>query len=558
MTIEEYIRTVSIDHRKKYAQFFTPERISDFMASWLLDGNSGTENILEPAFGLGIFSKSLYKFNKQIKITGYEIDHTVGEYAKKGLKGTNIDVKLLLRDYLTASWTDKFDGIICNPPYLKFYDYDNATLVPMENGKLNIHLNGFTNLYTLFLLKSIYQLKEDGRLAYIIPSEFLNSDYGVEVKRELLHSGVLKHIIIVDFTQNAFNDAITTACIILCQKGTNSESVRFSYVSDISHLKSSLNNYKAIPSCQLNPEVKWKQYYEETHASKYNHLVPFSTFAKVSRGIATGDNKYFTFNYSKIDAFQIPENCFLRCICHAANVQNRIFTNDDFQKLANHDKTVFLFNGCANENEQHVKSYIKFGEDKEVNKKYLTASRNPWYALEKRLPSPIWVSVFNRNGLRFVRNKAGAYNLTTFHCVYNTGVIDTDILFAYLITDVAKEIFLDNARQYGNGLVKFEPNDLNKGNAVDLRLLTTEEKNFICKASTNLQYYGSIASQTTLLLNDFFKSKYSDLPIDLHYFKNCLNNIATNKVRCDKIEIKTQRTRQLSLIDTINKYKEGD
>ena len=115
-----------------------------------------------------------------------------------------------------------------------------------------------------------------------------------------------------------------------------------------------------------------------------------------------------------------------------------------------------------------------------VNKKYLTASRNPWYALEKRPPAPIWVSVFNRKGLRFIRNYANVSNLTTFHCVYPQknlfSDVSIDLLFAYLLTDTARKIFEDNSREFGNGLKKFEPNDLNKGLMIDLEEMRNEHK----------------------------------------------------------------------------------
>lgn len=48
MTEREYIQRIPIEHRKKYAQFFTPEPISDFMATWVLDGKEGKVNVLEP------------------------------------------------------------------------------------------------------------------------------------------------------------------------------------------------------------------------------------------------------------------------------------------------------------------------------------------------------------------------------------------------------------------------------------------------------------------------------------------------------------------------------
>lgn len=552
---KEYIKKISIDHRKKFAQFFTPEQISDFMASWVVGGKKGRLDILEPAFGLGVFSRSLYKLNPQIRVVGYDIDKTIYEFACQNFENPEYNVCVNNENYITASWEDKYDGIICNPPYLKFHDYDNTTLIPIVNNKLRTRLNGFTNIYTLFLLKSIYQMKEESRMAYIIPSEFLNSDYGVEVKRALIQSGVLKHVIIVNFTQCAFDDALTTACILLCENDANSDDIHFSNISNVKELHSSLTEYKTYASHQLNPEIKWKQYYEDNKSSQYNKLVPFSTFAKVSRGIATGANDYFTFKASKIDSYNIPESTFRRCICHAADVKNQIFTEGDFESLVNGDKTVFLFNGRTNENEPHVKKYIRFGEDIGVDKKYLTASRNPWYLLENRPPSPIWVSVFNRNGLRFVRNKAKVYNLTTFHCVYNKGVIDTDILFAYLVTNVAKEIFLDNSRQYGNGLVKFEPNDLNKGNVVDLRELTTEEKTFVIKASDALHHYDSLNAQTISVLDDFFRAKYTSGVTNLTSYFDRLERIDTNMVFTREMKVKNVRIKQLNFLDLFDQYE---
>ena len=412
-------------------------------------------------------------------------------------------------DYFACDWNTKYDAIVCNPPYLKFHDYDNATYIPDVNSHLGTRLNGFTNLYTLFLLKSIAQLQEGGRLAYIIPSEFLNSDYGVEVKRALIESNTLQHIIVVDFTECAFDDALTTACILLCERMTGSASVRFSLVNNIAGLNNCFSEYVEYNTSELDANIKWKSYYEEGNSCKYNHLVPFSKFAKVSRGIATGANDFFTFKPSKADDYDIPEECLMPCICKAVDAPQTFFTQNEFAKLINEDKSVYLFNGSTAPDNKSVLRYIHLGEKSEINKRYLTASRSPWYAIENRPPAPIWVSVFSRSGLRFIRNEANIYNLTTFHCVYplNTEV-DIEVLFAYLITDVAKDIFLDNSRQYGNGLIKFEPNDLNKGMVVDLTLLSTEESSFVKDVYAFIKetLNEKVGKQ---LLNDFFLLKYT-------------------------------------------------
>lgn len=59
MTEKEYVGVVGLEHRKRFAQFFTPEAIADFMARWVLDGRKKAD-VLEPAFGLGAFSRSLF------------------------------------------------------------------------------------------------------------------------------------------------------------------------------------------------------------------------------------------------------------------------------------------------------------------------------------------------------------------------------------------------------------------------------------------------------------------------------------------------------------------
>ena len=553
MTLEQrYISSVSLTHRKQYGQFFTPERIAAFMCQWVVQGKQ-KRHALEPAYGLGVFSRMLARLG-DISVDAYELDHCIFASA---VAARPSGVNLSNGDYFSSDWNCKYDAIVCNPPYLKFHDYDNSKYIADVNSHLGIKLNGFTNMYTLFLLKSVAQLDDGGRLAYIVPSEFLNSDYGVEVKRALIQSHTLRHIIVVDFTACAFDEALTTACIVLCERGDSAtHHVRFSLVKEMDQLGSSLDNYVEYKADELDATIKWKAYYEESNGRKYSPLVPFSTFAKVTRGIATGDNRYFTFKSSKIDEYGIPENCFHRCICHATDVQNPIFTDHDFEVIAQKDRAVYLFNASANPDERHVKNYISIGEDNGVNTRYLTACRNPWYALERREPSPIWVSVFSRSGLRFIRNKAGVYNLTTFHCVYNVSSIDTDILFAYLVTDIAKEIFLDNSRQYGNGLIKFEPNDLNKGMVVDLRLLSVDEQHFISKAFEKLQYNGSAYDDAVKILNDFFREKYTVGKIELSDFQSRLNSIAKQEPQ-NTATIRSKRIRQGNLLDLYDIYAQS-
>lgn len=159
---------------------------------------------------------------------------------------------------------------------------------------------------------------------------------------------------------------------------------------------------------------------------------------------------------------------------------NPFFTSENFERLKKENANIYLFDAGKKVTDENLLHYIGIGLKTGIHQKYLTSKRNPWYLIENRPPAPIWVGVFNRNGIKFVRNEAGISNLTTFHCIYPLNNlfnnIETDLLFAYLLTDIAKQIFNDNRREYGDGLKKFEPNDLNNALMLDLSILDNQFK----------------------------------------------------------------------------------
>ncbi len=486
MNIEKnYTKSVSISHRRKFAQYFTPEPIAQLMVDWLLENHKFT-TLLEPAFGLGIFSRLIFNKRKGIKTTCFDIDPVIFKAAKDNFKNYQ-DVKLYLEDYLINDWDNKYDAIICNPPYFKFHDYENKRILEKFRSTLNLKLSGFTNIYTLFLLKSIYQLNKKGRAAFIIPSEFLNSDYGIHIKDYLLKSDALRHIIIFDFKENVFEDVLTTSAIIMMAKDNNNSLVHFTTITntaELSKIDTIIRNYPhnsgevSIKVTDMNPKIKWRNYYQDQGSLNYKNLIPFNSVAKVVRGIATGANEYFVFNLQKALKYNIDKKYLLPCITKSKDISKPFFTKGDFEKLEQDNSNIYLFNAGKYPSDKYILKYLEMGEDEEIHKRYLTSKRNPWHLLENRHPSPIWVGVFNRNGIKFIRNEAEISNLTTFHCIYIVNDlfynIDVDLLFAYLLTDVAKQIFNDNRREYGNGLNKFEPNDLNNALMLDLSLLSKE------------------------------------------------------------------------------------
>lgn len=475
---KNYLLETSVEHRKKFAQFFTPEPIAKLMSEWLFK-NKSLQKVLDPACGLGVFSDILLSKNINLKIVTYETDEIIYNKSKGFLRNSN--VKILLEDFIFSNDNEKYDGIICNPPYLKFHDYDNKKYINKIEKDYNVRLSGFTNLYALFLIKSLYKLNNGAKLAFIIPSEFMNSDYGVIIKKILLDSKMLRYIININLKNGVFADAITTSCIVLCSNDDKCNDVVFYNANSISELevffnfikKNERNIGKVIPFLEIDYKIKWRNYYQNHQV--YKNLMPFGKIAKVTRGIATGSNDFFTLSKEKADEYNIPANFLIPCICKANDVKSLFFTENNFMELKEKNKNIYLLH-AENSIDENVIAYIKIGEEMHIHQRHLTSKRKPWYALEKRKPAPIWVSVFNRSNLKFIRNETNTLNLTAFHCIYLKddffiNNISIDLFFAYLITDVAKDIFNKNKREYGNGLNKFEPNDLNNAHILDLSVL---------------------------------------------------------------------------------------
>ena len=93
---------------------------------------------------------------------------------------------------------------------------------------------------------------------------------------------------------------------------------------------------------------------------------------------------------------------------------------------------------------------------------------------------------------------------------------------------------------------------MNKGKAVDLRLLTNEEKIFISKVADKLQY----DNQAIGILNDFFRIKFTSGDYKLSIFQSRLNAINEENASNKSIR-KAKRIKQLNFLELFDKYSDN-
>lgn len=463
----KYIDETPFNHRKDYGQFFTPTPVARLMAKWVMKDNPKT--ILDPAFGLGVFYDEIIKLTSghRIHLTGYEIDNNILAFLDRGSNSKCL--RIINGDYLEAE-AGYFDGIICNPPYMRFQKFiKRHDILPKIEERIGKKLIGYSNISSIFLVKALKELKANGNLAFIMPFEFFNTGYGEEIKKSILESNLLKQIIIFSNEKEIFPDATTTVCVLLCKNNKQKEAIKITQInsneeingiSDISHFYQHEISHSDLPYNKKWTPIILSSFSKQELPKGFCKLSIFGTF---SRGIATGANDFFALNKSKLEKWKLDNNNICKCITKSSQIRKAVFTEHDFNGLFNEDKPVYCLD-VKDHGKQEIREYIQEGEKLGYHNRYLTRTRNTWYKIENRKPSPILFGVFNR-GRRFkvIRNFTTAINFTCFHS-FNPNIFGQDLvnkLFVYLLSDLGQQIIKTNKRTYGDDLVKFEPGDLN-------------------------------------------------------------------------------------------------
>lgn len=473
---KKYSLNTSKNKLKKFGQYFTPEIIADIMSRWV---TKKAKNILDPAVGNAIFYRHSKKYNQDIKFFGYEIDSEILDYFIK-----YIEFPVMEKDFLLSGWEQRYEGILCNPPYNKFQSIDNRKhILNKFYDNTGYQFSGYTNQYILFLIKSLYQLKENGRLCFIVPNEFLNSKYGEEIKENLVNNKWLKGIVNLDY--NVFPNAITTSCILFIEK-TENEYVEFINVKNEEELinlsfENELfsDNSIRVPMNELDPNERWMRYFSTSSfnvLNTKNNYVQLSKFVDVKRGIATGANKFFLFNKEKKEKYQIEDKFFSLTISRSADITEPVCKAETINTLINKNKNVFLLD-VHGKPSSNLLNYIKEGEIDGYNEKYIPKHRTPWYSVENKKAAPILISSSFRDKIKVIRNLCEVKSLTTFHSVYIKDGLEryTNILFCYLLTTKGQTLLLNNRKEMGNGLIKFQPNDYNEALMLDITKISEND-----------------------------------------------------------------------------------
>ena len=505
-----YAASVSVAHRKRLGQFFTPSAIARFMVRWAV--HPGTTSFLDPAAGTGVFLEEAARvFERPVPMLAWELDPALADVTRSRVPTCTVCVgDFLIWARHTVPLPDRtYDAVVCNPPYIRSRALQYPDSVWRQFDALAGHrLSRLTNAYGLFLVAIAHALSPHGRAAVIIPSEFLNADFAHPIKASLLSRNLLDAVIAFDHRDLVFGDAVTTACIILLRADRSAhEPVSLVFAGRVEcpdELDLALERCAfRVPPRELDPRRKWEPLLRRSAPPAGHGLVPLGRLAHCSRGIATGANSYFTLSEAEVKQYGLAAQV-RPCITKASHAPAPVFTARDYEHLVRSGRKAFLL-WPTDPLDASVSAYLRLGQELGVPGRYLPSHRNPWYMPEHRERAPIWVAAFGRGRIRVVLNQAGILNLTAFHGLYPQGITEaqTRALFAFLCSAYGQAALEAELRRYGGGLLKLEPRDVERITVPDVRVLPPRMLNELSELTDRLAHGEDVLGEVDRLVGEW-------------------------------------------------------
>ena len=484
--------------RNRMGQFATPTELAIQILEYArghLNENEGVR-FIDPAIGTGSFYSALLKVFPADRLTcgvGYEVDPHYGEPAATLWKDFNLDIRL--EDFTLAAPPGdkgKFNLLICNPPYVRHHHIasrDKQRLKALTREACDIEVNGLAGLYCYFLGLSHQWMAEGGLAGWLIPSEFMDVNYGASMKSYLLDRVTLLHIHRFDPNEVQFGDALVSSSVVWFSKNEppRNHKVRMTYGGSL--LKPTLE--RLVPVETLRRDRKWTQYpMKESHSEL--HLPMLADFFTIKRGLATGSNKYFILSIEEIEERGLPIEAFRPILPSPRYVtEDEILADGSCNPVL--ERQLFLLDCRLPEDEirklhPKLEAYLEEGKAQGIADRYLPQHRSPWYAQEHRPAAPFLCTYLGRsdkkNGrpFRFILNHSEATAANVYLMLYPKEVLSTAIaetpqlkrqVWEFLNSIGSKEM-LSEGRVYGGGLHKLEPKELGRVPAAALAELLSQ------------------------------------------------------------------------------------
>jgi len=482
--------------RNRMGQFATPSALAQDVLRYAASLLPRDANIrfFDPALGAGSFFSALLRVFPRDRIrraVGFEIDPHYGDPAAELWKEHGLIVNHC--DFTRAEPAPQFNLLICNPPYVRHHHLQNGEkrrLQQRTQQASGMELSGLAGLYCHFLGQSHPWMAAGGVAGWLIPSEFMDVNYGREVKRYLLQRVTLLHIHRFDPQDVQFADALVSSAVVWFWNAPPpaNHHVKFTFGGTITEPRIA----REVGADALAQETKWTRF-PISEIRECSDAPRLSDFFHIKRGVATGANSFFILSRDDILARGLPIELFRPIL-----PSPRYLCQDEIAALEDGapdvERRLYLLDTKLPEEQIRQKypalfAYLEEGKARGLPAGYICSHRVPWYSQEQRPPAPILCTYIGRGDaksgrpFRFILNNSRATVANVYLAMYPTArlarAVETDSILMRRIWESLNAMvpaqLLNEGRVYGGGLHKLEPKELGSVDATFLAdLLPTD------------------------------------------------------------------------------------
>jgi adenine-specific DNA methylase len=486
-----------VSYQKIRGGYYTPKPVAEFLSKWAI--RSTHDEVLEPSCGDGailetaaetLLRKGANKEETIERIHGVEIDHEEAQKAYLRLCNLGLTITngtIYKGDFFSYCWNHlapernlfssrnkegrQFDAIIGNPPFIRYQNFkeEHRKIAFDLMKRSNLRPSRLTNAWVPFIVAATMLLRDNGRLAMVVPAELLQVGYTAELRLYL--SNMFKRITIFTFRRLLFPD-IQQEVVLLCaeRNGGGPEGIDVVELNGLEDLMLHDNNghKQTLFKPMDHSTEKWTQYYltpseiELIHELRKNErLQTLGNLASVDVGIVTGMNNFFVLTEDKKESLSL-NGLTREMVTRSAHIGGLIFRESDWKSIAEKQLPSHLL--CLpdvpfEELPQSAQAYVKEGEAEGWNTGYKCRIRKRWYIVPSLwVPDAFTLRQIHRYP-KITLNQSSATCTDTIHRIrFRGGVKGKQVTTAFInsLTFAFSEIV---GRSYGGGVLELEPRE---------------------------------------------------------------------------------------------------